>query len=200
MVSIKMSDQHRRLLYPLLAFMVGLVVLGVVWFAFDPAGSGNSSAIGGPFQLSAQDGRAVTEKELLGQPSLVFFGYTHCPDVCPTALYEIGLIYQALGKDGDRLKSFFITVDPERDTAAVMKDYLSAFDPRIMGLSGTSEAVTEAEKAYRAFAKKVPLETGGYTMDHTAIIYLMDGRGRFVSSLNVERPPEENAKLIARYF
>jgi len=189
-----------RVVFPLLAFFVSLIVLGGAWFAFDPMGEAGSSAIGGPFMLTAQDGRAVTEKDLLGGPSLVFFGFTHCPDVCPTALYEIGLIYKAMGKEGDRLKTFFVTVDPERDTPAVIKDYLSGFDMRITGLSGTGEAILGAEKAYRVYAKKIPLETGGYTMDHTAIIYLMDGKGRFLSSLNVDRPPEENAKLITKYF
>ncbi len=189
-----------RLILPLVAFMLSLIVVGAAWFAFDPMGETGSSAIGGPFVLTAQDGRKVTEKDLLGGPSLVFFGFTHCPDVCPTALYEIGLIYKAMGKEGDRLKTFFITVDPERDTPAVIKDYLSGFDARMTGLSGEPAAIEAVEKAYRVYAKKVPLETGGYTMDHTAIIYLMDGKGRFLSSLNIDRPPEENAKLIAKYF
>jgi len=189
-----------KLVFPLIAFLISLIVLGVAWFAFDPMGETGSSAIGGPFVLTAQDGRTVTEKDLKGSPSLVFFGFTHCPDVCPTALYEIGLIYKAMGKDGDRLKTFFVTVDPERDTPSVIKDYLSGFDPRIIGLSGDVSAIVATEKAYRAYAKKVPLETGGYTMDHTAIIYLMDGKGRFLSSLNIDRPPVENAKLIAKYF
>jgi protein SCO1/2 len=189
-----------KLILPLIAFLFSLIVLGVAWFALDPMGEAGSSAIGGPFVLTAQDGRTVTEKDLRGSPSLVFFGFTHCPDVCPTALYEIGLIYKAMGKDGDRLKTFFVTVDPERDTPSVIKDYLSGFDPRITGLSGDVAAIVAMEKAYRAYAKKVPLETGGYTIDHTAIIYLMDGKGRFLSSLNIDRPPEENAKLIAKYF
>ena len=130
-----------RLIFPLIAFLVSLIILGVAWFAFDPMGETGSSAIGGPFQLTAQDGRSVTEKDLRGGPSLVFFGFTHCPDVCPTALYEIGLIYKAMGKDGDRLKTFFVTVDPERDTPSVIKDYLSGFDARITGLSGAPDAV-----------------------------------------------------------
>ena len=190
----------RRLVLPLVAFLISIIAFGVAWFAFDPMQETASSAIGGPFTLTAQDGRTVTERDMLGGPSLVFFGFTHCPDVCPTALYEIGLIYKALGKDGDRLKTYFITVDPERDTPSVIKDYLSGFDPRITGLSGTPEAVLAAEKAYRAYAKKVPLETGGYTMDHTAVIYLMNRKGLFLSSLNIDLPPEENAKLIAKSF
>ena len=190
----------RRLVLPLVAFLISIIAFGVAWFAFDPMQETASSAIGGPFTLTAQDGRTVTERDMLGGPSLVFFGFTHCPDVCPTALYEIGLIYKALGKDGDRLKTYFITVDPERDTPSVIKDYLSGFDPRITGLSGAPEAVIAAEKAYRAYAKKVPLETGGYTMDHTAVIYLKNRKGLFLSSLNIDRPPEENAKLIAKSF
>jgi protein SCO1/2 len=190
----------RRLVLPLVAFLVSIVAFGIAWFAFDPMQDTASSAIGGPFTLTAQDGRTVSERDMLGGPSLVFFGFTHCPDVCPTALYEIGLIYKALGTDGDRLKTYFITVDPERDTPSVIKDYLSGFDPRITGLSGSPEAVIAAEKAYRAYAKKIQLESGGYTMDHTAVIYFMNRKGLFLSSLNIERPPEENAKLIAKSF
>lgn len=190
----------RRVVLPLVAFLISVIAFGMAWFAFDPMQETASSAIGGPFTLTAQDGRTVTERDMLGGPSLVFFGYTHCPDVCPTALYEIGQIYKALGTDGDRLKTYFITVDPERDTPSVIKDYLTSFDPRITGLSGSPEAVIAAEKAYRAYAKKIPLETGGYTMDHTAVIYLMNRKGLFLSSLNVDRPPEENAKLIAKSF
>ena len=190
----------RRLVLPLVAFLISIIAFGVAWFTFDPMQDTATAAIGGPFTLTAQDGRTVTERDMLGGPSLVFFGFTHCPDVCPTALYEIGLIYKALGTDGDRLKTYFITVDPERDTPNVIKDYLSGFDPRITGLSGSPEAVIAAEKAYRAYAKKVQLETGGYTMDHTAVIYLMNRKGLFLSSLNVDRPPEENAKLIAKSF
>jgi len=190
----------RRLVLPLLAFLVSILAFGAAWLTFDPMQDTSTSAIGGPFSLIAQDGRTVTEKDLFGSPNLIIFGFTHCPDVCPTALYEIGQIYKALGPEGDRLKTFFISVDPERDTPDVLKTYLSGFDPRITGLSGSLEAVAAAEKAYRAYAKKVPLDGGGYTMDHTALIYLMSRKGRFLSSLNVDRPPEENAKLIASYF
>ena len=191
---------QRRLVLPLLAFLVSILAFGAAWLTFDPMQETPTSAIGGSFSLTAQDGRTVTEKDLLGGPSLIFFGFTRCPDVCPTALYEIGQIYKALGPDGDRVKTFFISVDPERDTPEILKTYLSGFDPRITGLSGSLEAVASVEKAYRAYAKKVPLDGGSYTMDHTALIYLMSRKGRFLSSLNVDRPPEENAKLIASYF
>jgi protein SCO1/2 len=159
-----------------------------------------SKSFGNNFVLLDSQGKDKTIADFKGKAVVLFFGYTHCPDVCPTALYEIGQIYKALGPEGDRLKTFFISVDPERDTPDVLKTYLSGFDPRITGLSGSLEAVAAAEKAYRAYAKKVPLDGGSYTMDHTALIYLMSRKGRFLSSLNVDRPPEENAKLIASYF
>ena len=159
-----------------------------------------TSAIGGTFLLTSQDGRTITEKDLLGGPSIVFFGFTHCPDICPTALYDIGQIYSALGADGDKLKVFFLTVDPERDTQELLKTYLSSFDPRITGLTGSVDAVAQAMKVYRAYARKVPLENGNYTMDHTSLVYLMNSDGLFVSSLHFDRPPAELAKEIRSYF
>lgn len=178
----------------------GLVLIGLLaLFVLNPERS-STDAIGGAFTLTDQRGARVTEAALKGQPSLVFFGFTHCPDVCPTALFEIGEVYKALGPQGDQLKSFFITVDPDRDSPETLKAYLASFDPRIIGLTGSREEIDVATRAYRAFARKVPLEGGGYVMDHTALVYLMDKKGRFVSSINFERPPEENAKKIADLF
>jgi len=190
----------RRLTLPLIAFLASVVALGIAFLVVDPLGSRNSSGIGGPFTLLSQKGETVTEKILIGKPTLVFFGYTHCPDVCPTALSEITLLYQALGVKADHLQTLFITVDPERDTPQFLSDYLSAFDPHILGLSGTSEAILAAEKEWRAYARKVPLPDGSYVMDHTALVYLMDKRGHFISSMNFDRPPEENAKLVTSLF
>ena len=190
-----------KLALPLVVLIFGIVALGIgaVTVLFPKSGQPNVG-IGGPFSLIDQEGRTVTEKALLGSPSLVFFGFTHCPEVCPTALFEITQIYKALGPKGDGLKTFFVSVDPERDTPELLKLYLSSFDPRITGLTGSPEAVAQAMRAWRAYAKKVPTEAGGYTVDHTALVYLMDAKGRFVSSLNLERPPEETAKTIAAYF
>ena len=143
---------------------------------------------------------ARTDRDFLGKLVLLYFGYTHCPDVCPTALFEISELYKALGDKGDRMKAFFITVDPERDTPEALRAYLESFDPRIIGLSGSNEAIAEAMRAYRAFARKVPLENGGYVMDHTALVYLMDKTGAFVASMNFDRPPEENAKRVEALF
>ena len=158
------------------------------------------AAIGGPFQLVDQSGAAVTEKNLQGKPSLIFFGFTHCPDVCPTSLFEMSEILRAMGKDADRVNAYFISVDPERDSAAALKDYLSSFDPHLKGLTGDPEALAKVLTAYRVYAKKVPLKDGDYTMDHTALIYLMDRDGHFVAPFNLKRTPEEAAADLRRYL
>lgn len=144
------------------------------------------AGIGGPFSLVDQRGKAVTDQDYLGKPTLVFFGFTYCPDVCPTTLFELTTRMSELGREADRLNVLFITVDPARDTPEQLALYLSSFDPRITGLSGTAENVAAAMKAYRAFAQKVPLDNGDYTMDHTATIYMMNTRGQFVSHMNYQ--------------
>lgn len=158
------------------------------------------AAIGGPFQLVDHNGKTVTEQNLKGKPTLIFFGFTHCPDVCPTALFEMSELLRAMGKDGDRVNAFFVSVDPERDSIAKMKDYLSSFDPRLKGLTGDPSAVEKVITGYRVYAKKVPLKDGDYTMDHTALIYLMDREGRFVRPFDIKRKPEEAATDLKRYL
>jgi protein SCO1/2 len=189
-----------RLALPLVVLIFGMIALGIMAVTMIAPKPGQPNVgIGGAFSLIDHEGRPVTEKALLGSPSVIFFGFTHCPDVCPTALFELSEVYKALGPKGDRLKAFFVTVDPERDTPELLKTYLSSFDPRITGLTGTPERVQAALKAWRAYARKVP---GGesYTMDHTSLVYLMDAKGRFVSSVNLDRPPAETAKAIAAHF
>jgi len=159
------------------------------------------AAVGGPFQLEDQNGRPVTDQDMKGRPFLVFFGYTHCPDICPTTLFDISQVLQKLGPDADRTGALFITVDPERDTPAVLKDYLSNFDPHLRGLTGDPSAVNSALRAYRVYAKKVPLDQGGdYSMDHTAVVYLMDKDGRFVAPFNLKQTPEAAAAELKRYL
>jgi protein SCO1/2 len=159
-----------------------------------------SAAIGGPFQLVDHDGNMVTDQDFKGKPFLVFFGFTHCPDLCPTALFEMSEVLRKLGPDAEKVRALFITVDPERDTPAVLKDYLSSFEPQIRGLTGAPSAIAAVEKAYRVYARKVPLERGGYTMDHSVFVYLMDKNGRFVSTFNLKRRPEEAAAELRKYL
>jgi protein SCO1/2 len=184
------------------AFAASLVVglLLMFWAMGGVSKVAQPAAIGGPFQLTDQNGKTVTDKDLKGKPTLIFFGYTHCPDVCPTSLFEISEVMRALGKDASRVNAVFMSVDPERDTQAIMKDYLSSFDPHLEGLSGDPAEVEKVIKSYRVYAKKIPGKDGDYTMDHTALIYLMDREGRFVSPFNLKRTPEEAAADLKRYL
>jgi protein SCO1 len=195
-------DRTTRPLVIVAAFASSLLVVLIVllWMLGGLRSVTAPAAIGGPFQLTDQTGQTVTEQNLQGKPTLIFFGFTHCPDVCPTSLFEISEVLRAMGKDADRVNAWFISVDPERDTQAAMKDYLSSFDPHLKGLTGSPEAVGKVISGYRVYAKKVPLKDGDYTMDHTALIYLMDRDGRFVAPFNLKRTPEEAAKDLKRYL
>ena len=202
-----MNTLASHILLVLAAFLTGLVIfLGVFWFATGNLGGGSgapgASAIGGPFQLTDQNGKTITDADIKGRPHLVFFGYTHCPDVCPATLFEVSELMRALGKDADRAGALFITVDPERDTPAALKDYLSSFDPRLRAATGNRAAIDAAEKAYRVYAKKVPSEKDkdDYSMDHTALVYLMDKQGRFVAPFSLKRTPAEAAAELRKYL
>lgn len=161
-----------------------------------PPESSGTAAIGGPFRLAAHDGRVVSAESLKGQPFALFFGFTHCPDVCPTSMLEITNDLNALGPLARDFRVYFVTVDPARDTAELLKDYLGSFDPRIVGLVPSGEAeLAGIARAFRAIYRKVETPSG-YTMDHTASIYLMDAKGAFFGTLDSrERPHDRQAKL-----
>ena len=180
------------------SLLVGLLVM--LWALGGVRGLTAPAAIGGPFQLTDQSGQTVTEKSLQGRPTLIFFGFTHCPDVCPTALFEISELLHAMGNDADRVNAYFVSVDPERDSKEAIKHYLSSFDPHLKGLTGDPEAIAKVLSAYRVYAKKVPLKDGDYTMDHTALTYLMDRDGKFVAPFNLNRPPEVAAAELKKYL
>jgi protein SCO1/2 len=192
----------RRSLMAFLLLLAGAAaVAGVAFFALDGGrpGAPAPSAVGGPFALTDMNGKQVTNKDYEGRPVLMFFGFTRCPDVCPTALAEISAVFEALGPQA-KVNALFVSVDPERDTPASLKDYLSSFDSRIIGLWGDPETTRAVMKSFRAFAAKVPLKDGDYTMDHTAIVYLLDKQGRFVNAFNIDRDPKDAAKELARYL
>jgi protein SCO1/2 len=193
-----LSDRTRRLAAPMAALLLGVGLLIVALFFTVPRRAPGTAVVGGPFTLVDQDGRTVTERDFVGSPHLVFFGFTHCPDVCPTTLFQMTEILQATGDKGRTLKALLITVDPERDTPDVLKDYLSSFDERIQGLTGDQAAIDKVLKAYRSLARKVPTKDGGYTMEHTAIVYLMDRDDQFVSIFDIKRPPEEAARDLVK--
>jgi protein SCO1/2 len=198
-----MNSRTARILLVLGAFVAGLVLFTTVVFIVtgrSPAPIAMPSAVGGPFNLVDQNAKPITDQDLKGHPFLVFFGFTHCPDVCPTTLFEVSEILRAAGPGAKDARALFITVDPERDTPAVLKDYLASFDPRVIGVTGDSEAIAAVIKSYRVYAKKVPTENGGYTMDHTAIVYLMGKDGRYIVPFNMKRRPEEAAEDLKRYL
>jgi protein SCO1 len=182
----------RSLLIPLAVFLAGLgILLGTALFIFQPQQqqSAGRVPIGGPFRLTSHEGKPFTDADLKGKPFVVFFGFTHCPEVCPTTLYDLTQDLASLGSDADKLRVAFITVDPAQDTPELMKTYLSSFDPRIVGLTGTEEEIAAAAKAYKIYYRKVPTDSG-YTMDHSATIFLMDSRGDFYGTSNFQETAE----------
>ncbi len=152
----------------------------------------NREPIGGPFALTDQTGATRTDADFRGKILLVYFGFTYCPDVCPTDLQEIAAAVDRLGPAGDAVQPLFITVDPERDTPAHLKDYVALFHPRLVGLTGSAAAIKDAARAYRAYYAKVPLDKGAYTVDHSAFIYLMGRDGHYLGFF----PPGTSAELM----
>ncbi len=187
-----------RILVVLAAFLAGAFALTGAVMMLAPAEKTRPSTVGGPFELVNQDGKTVTDADFRGKPLLVFFGFTHCPDICPTTLFEVSEVLNRLGKDAEKVNAIFVTVDPERDTPEKLKLYLSSFHPRISALSGSEAQVEAVKKAYFVYAKRVPLEGGSYTMDHTSVVYLMDKEGRFVAPFNLKRDADAAASDLRR--
>lgn len=150
------------------------------------------------FRLTDHEGRSVGPKTLLGQPSMIFFGFTYCPDVCPTTLSDISGWLDAMGDEADRLNVVFITVDPKRDTINAMADYVRSFHRAIRGWSGPSGEIERAAGGFRVIYEKVPAESGNYTMSHTASVFLFDAEGRFVSTIDYHEPREIALPKIRR--
>lgn len=192
------------------AAAVGLVVMGLTLSGVLPIDGLRGQAtvtstetqgqpqIGGPFRLTSHTGATITDADLKGKPFGVFFGFTHCPEVCPTTLFEISQRIKELGPDADKMTFVFVTVDPERDTREVLATYMQAFDPRILALTGTPEEIAAVANAYKAFFRKVPTEAGSYTMDHTAIVYLMDKDGRFTNSIDYHENKDTHLVKLRR--
>ena len=160
--------------------LAGVVVLVVLLFASLAWGpSGRGVGINSRFSLVDDSGHAVSDTDFRGRFLLVFFGYTHCPDVCPTELQTMADAVQRLGAAGASVQPIFITVDPERDTSAVLHDYVALFPPRLVGLTGSPEQIAAAARSYRVFYRRAPSADGGYSMDHSGLIYVIGPDGRF---------------------
>jgi protein SCO1 len=154
--------------------------------------------IGGPFTLSTPDGTAVTDQTYRGKWLLVYFGYTFCPNSCPTTLLEIAVALKKLGPDAAKVQPLFITVDPQRDTPEVMKQYVQSFDPRIVGLTGTPEQIAAAAQEYGAYyvRHKTGLGPENYVMDHSTYLYVMDPHGKFVRAFDTNTSGDRIADAL----
>ncbi len=172
--------QNKDIIRVVLAVAATVAALAFIWVqVIAPRDAAMASTVGiGEYRLTATDGSDFTQATLTGAPSAVFFGFTHCPEVCPTTLGDIATWTEELGSEAEDLRIYFVTVDPERDTVDVLGDYVG-WVPGVVGVSGTPEEVQKAIQAFKVYAAKVPLKDGGYTMDHSAMVLLFDDEGRF---------------------
>jgi protein SCO1/2 len=190
--------------YGALGFGALALTLFVGWWQVDgpgapqPVGQRPIALAAMNFRLTDHEGRPVGPETLIGRPSLVFFGFTYCPDVCPTTLSDITGWLESMGEDAKRLNVVFISVDPERDTAAAMAEYVGYFHPSIRGWTGTEEQIADAARGFRAVYEKVPTEGGGYSMNHTASVFLFDADGRFVNTIDYHEPRDYAVPKIRR--
>jgi cytochrome oxidase Cu insertion factor (SCO1/SenC/PrrC family) len=191
-----------RAVMALLAVSIIALIGAVGWFGWNnygnrnPAGEAKRPTIGGPFSLTDQDGRTFTDADLKGKPTLLYFGYTFCPDVCPTTLLLMENAAESLGADGpQKVNLVFITIDPERDTAKLMKEYVTSFGPTMKGLTGTPAQIASVARAYDVYYEKAPSKEGSpYLMAHSSTIYLLDRQGRSVGFF----PPDSTAEAITK--
>jgi protein SCO1/2 len=194
-------NQRLRAFYPVLAFVLVLLAGAGAWlYLAHGTAPGGGMAIGGPFALEDGAGHTVTDRDLRGRYLLVYFGYTFCPDVCPTTLNEVATALDKLGAKADRLNVAFITVDPQRDTPKVIHDYVAAFSPRIIGLTGTSDQIAKVAGEYRVYYAPHRIGEGAadYTVDHSSILYLMGPDGQFVEPIRTDETGEAMAADLAK--
>jgi protein SCO1 len=184
----------RMLLWALVAVATFVAGLAVMRMPLAPEQETATIAIGGPFSMTDQNGKLVTEASYTGKARAMFFGFTYCPDICPTTLSRMAQLMQQLGADADKLQVILVSVDPERDTSDVLKSYVEAFDSRFVALTGTQKQLADFAAAYRFYYKKVPTADGSYTMDHSAGVYLYDAGGVFRGTLD----PHEGDDIVLK--
>lgn len=195
----------RLIAFVIAGFLIGAIAgAGVLLLATpqggQPVQSSGAALIGGPFSLVGADGKPVTDRDFRGRYMLIFFGFTHCPDICPA---ELQVIAQALEQLGDKAKNvvpIFITLDPERDTPEAMANYVKSFGPNFVGLTGSPEAIAAAAKAYRVAYSKVENKesAGDYSVDHSALVYLMDPEGRYVTHFSYGLSADQMAERLGK--
>jgi protein SCO1 len=180
--------------------VVAVTLAALSWWAIRPGLAGEPVTIGGPFTLRTPDGTTVTDQTYRGKWLLVYFGYTFCPNTCPTALMDIALVLARLDGEADALQPLFITVDPQRDTPDVLRQYTQSFDPRIMGLSGDAQQIAAVAQAYGAYytTRKIGAGAEDYLIDHSSYIYLMDPDGHFAHGFEADTPPDRMAEEVRK--
>lgn len=179
---------------------IATVIGGVLWHAGDLVGTTGAAQVGGPFALTDQNGQARTDKDFRGRFMLIYFGYSYCPDVCPTTLAEMGDALGQLGGNAKRIVPVFITIDPARDNPAVLKTYLKSFGANFVGLTGSDKAIIDVAHEYRVYFQKQALQGGGYAMNHSSTIYLMGPDGKFVTYYDESIGPDGLAKELKKRF
>ena len=195
-----------QMLIPYLLLVAALAGVGLWWQAHQAPDSPllgkvittGSIDVGGPFTLTDQHGKRVSSSDFRGRYQLVYFGYSMCPDVCPTTLAVMSAALDKMGIDQSRIVPVFITIDPDRDTPAVLKKYMAAFGPRFVGLTGKPDEIADVEKEFRVYARKQPLAGGKYGMDHSSVIYLMGPDGKLVGFYDDPISPEDLAKDLKK--
>lgn len=182
----------------------GLIGVGAMILDTDRSRviTSGTALIGGPFELVGKDGKTVTDEDFRGRHMLVFFGFTRCPDICPAKLQVMAAALDELGKDAENVVPVFITLDPERDTPEAVTNYVQNFGPSFVGLSGSSEQIDKAAKAYRVAYQKFQDESMGdnYSIDHSALVYFMGPDGKFVTHIPYGTPPQKMAETLRRYL
>ena len=186
--------------YGVIGILIALLLLGTGAFVWLSGAGMSSSLVGGPFSLQDGDGRQISDRDFRGKYMLVYFGYTFCPDVCPTTLNEVADALERLGPKAGKLQPIFITVDPKRDSPAVVKQYAAAFGPRLIGLTGSPEQIAQVAKEYRVYyaEHRTGPGPGDYTMDHSSIIYLMSPEGKFIAPIRADASGAEMAADLER--
>lgn len=183
-----MSLSRLRQMLWVVVGIAALCMVALIWRQSErqPSASTSLGTIGGPFTLTGTDGKPFASSKLNGRPAAIFFGFTHCPDVCPTTLARLTKLRRQLGQGDDALSIVFISVDPERDTPAEVANYMSLYETPVVGLTGTPAQIEQVKKQFGVYSRKVEQPGGGYSVDHTASVILLDRNGQFVATLSPE--------------
>jgi protein SCO1 len=195
------TNPKNRILYATMGLLLAVLLLGAGGLLWLGNSGGNSAiGIGGPFTLQDGNGKTVSDKDFRGKYMLVYFGYTFCPDVCPTTLNAVAEAMDKLGPAASRIQPLFITVDPKRDTPAVVKQYTAAFGPSILGLTGTPAEIAAVAKEYRVYYAEHRTGPGpnDYSMDHSSVLYLMDPKGGFLAPVRADQSGDEMAANLKK--